>query len=260
MKKFTFFILATMMLAFPLLSQEKDDDNNTTRSSSYWNRSKVGGAGGVTPIVGMFDNKEIDKLLAGANLPILGTDPIYLIGGEGYGYIMFLKNVRMGGFGASGKKTVSVIEPVAGGTLRKEVEYNVSYGGFLIDYVQPIAYRLDIALGASIGGGEINLTMRRDDNGFKTWDTLWTEFGNPLTRATSYTRKLNGTFVVVNPHINIEYSLLTWLQIRVGAGYPLMFSPEWKLDEKYNINNVPSKIKTNGYTINAGIMFGFFGW
>ena len=260
MKKFIFFILATMMLAFPLLSQEKDDDNNTTRSSSYWNRSKVGGAGGVTPIVGMFDNKEIDKLLAGANLPILGTDPIYLIGGEGYGYIMFLKNVRMGGFGASGKKTVSVIEPVAGETLRKEVEYNVSYGGFLIDYVQPIAYRLDIALGASIGGGEINLTMRRDDNRFKTWDTLWTEFGNPLTRATSYTRKLNGTFVVFNPHINIEYSLLTWLQIRVGAGYPLMFSPEWKLDEKYNIDNVPSKIKANGYTINAGIMFGFFGW
>ncbi len=260
MKKFTFFILATMMLAFPLLSQEKDDDNNTTRSSSYWNRSKVGGAGGFTPIVGMFDNKEIDKFLRGANLPTLGTDPIYLIGGEGYGYIMFLRNVRMGGFGASGKKTVSVPEPIPGGNLRKEVEYNVSYGGFLVDYVQPVAYKLDVAVGASIGGGKINVTMRRDNGTFKDWNNLWSDFGNPSIQATNYTRQLKGSFVVFNPHVNIEYTLLTWLQLRIGAGYPIMFSPEWKLDEKYDVDNVPSKIKASGYTINAGIMFGFFGW
>ncbi len=261
MKKYTVFIVTTFLLAIPLLSQDKDDENdNSSRSNSYWNRSKIGGAGGVTPIVGMFDNKEIDKFLSGANLPTLGTDPIYLIGGEGYGYIMFLKNVRMGGFGASGKKTVSVIESVPGGNLRKEVEYNVSYGGFLVDYVQPIAYRLDIALGASIGGGELNLTMRRDDGKFKEWNTLWNDFGNSAIQSTNYTRNLKGTFVVFNPHVNIEYSLLTWLQLRIGAGYPIMFSPDWKLDEKYDINNVPSKIKVSGYTINAGIMFGFFGW
>jgi hypothetical protein len=258
MKKYTFYIIAALFLTIPLLSQDKDDDeNNTSRSYSYWNRSKIGGAGGFTPIAGMFDNKEMDKFLTSSGLPTLGSDPIYLIGGEGYGYIMFLKNVRMGGFGASGSKTVSSI---AAGNLKKEVEYNVSYGGFLMDYVQPIAYRLDVALGASIGSGEINITMRRDDAGFKTWDTLWTDFGNLSTKAGSYTRKLNGTFVVFNPHINIEYSLLTWLQIRIGAGYPIMFSPEWKLDEKYDINNVPSKIKASGYTVNAGIMFGFFGW
>jgi hypothetical protein len=258
MKKQFVLILASLFLAIPLISQDKEDEeDNSSTSRSYWNRSKIGGAGGVTPIVGMFDNKEIDKFLKSSGLPALGTDPIYLIGGEGYGYIMFLKNIRMGGFGASGGKTVATI---GAGNLRKEVEYNVSYGGFLVDYVQPIAYRLDIALGASIGGGEVNLTMRRDDGGFKTWDTLWTDFGNPSKLTSSYTRKLNGTFVVFTPHINIEYSLLTWLQLRIGAGYPIMFSPEWKLDEKYDINNVPSKIKVSGYTINAGIMFGFFGW
>ncbi|MFA6456327.1 MAG: hypothetical protein WCW40_05845, partial [Bacteroidota bacterium] len=69
-----------------------------------------------------------------------------------------------------------------------------------------------------------------------------------------------GGFAVFNPHINIEYTLLTWLQLRIGAGYPIMFSSEWKLDDKFDIDAVPSKIKANGYTINAGIMFGFFGW
>ncbi|MFA6467561.1 MAG: hypothetical protein WCW35_01595 [Bacteroidota bacterium] len=267
MKKYFYLLLAAVMFALPLLSQDKDeegdeqDEDSGRRSYSYWNRSKLGGAGGFTPIVGMFDNKEIDKYLTGAGLPSLGSDPIYLIGGEGYGYIMFLRNVRMGGFGVSGHKTVSAVQAVtAGGNVKKEVDYSVSYGGFLIDYVQPIAYRLDVSFGASIGGGAIGLTMRRDDGNFKDWNNLWNEYGNVNTQSTNYTRRITGGFAVFNPRVNIEYTLLTWMQIRIGAGYPIMFSPEWKLDDKYDIEAVPSKIKTNGYTVNAGVMFGFFGW
>jgi hypothetical protein len=263
MKYFIYFITAVITLCVPLIAQDKenDDEENDRPSRSYWNRAKLGGAGGVTPIVGMFDNKEIDTYLKSTGLPVLGSDPMYLIGGEGYGYIMFLRNVRMGGFGATGNKSVSVVSvDTLGRNLKKSVDYEVSYGGFLMDYVQPVAYRLDIAFGASIGAGEINVTMRRDDGKFKDWNNLWNEFGNPYVQSTNYTRRLNGTFVVFNPHVNIEYAILSWLQLRVGAGYPMMFSPEWKLDDNYEINSVPAKIKTNGYTINAGIMFGFFGW
>lgn len=266
MKTLKLFLIAFLMTSIPMLAQDKDkdkdeDEEDTYSSPSVWHRTKIGGAGGVTPIVGMFDNKEIDTYLKGAGLPTIGTEPMYLIGGEGYGYIMFLKNVRMGGGGATGMVTKNVIQvDTLGRSLKKEVDYEVSYGGFLMDYVQPIAPRLDIAIGASIGGGEMNITMRRDDEKFKKWDGLWNEFGNPYTQSTNYTRKLNGTYVVFNPHINIEYTLLTWLQLRVGAGYPMMFSPDWKLDEKYDVNNVPSSLKLKGYTINAGIMFGYFGW
>ncbi len=255
MKTVLFVIFTALLTALPVSAQDNDDDNQT-RSSSYMNRSKLGGAGGITPVVGMFDNAEIDKYLASAGLPVFGSDPIYLVGGEGYGYIMFLRNVRMGGFGVSGVRSVNSIT----GNVKKEVDYTLSYGGFMIDYVQPIAYRLDVAVGASIGGGAINLTMRRDDGSFKQWDSLWSSFGD-LSRPTSnYTRTMTGSFVTFNPHVNIEYTLLTWLQLRVGVGYPIMFSPEWKLDNQYEINGVPSKIKTDGYTVNAGIMFGFFGW
>ena len=251
-------VLLLIVISMPVFAQEKDDDDDDN-GYSYWNKRKVGGAGGVTPIVGMFDNKEIDKYLTGARLPALGSDPIYLVGGEGYGYIMFLKNVRMGGWGATGSRTVSALENIFGGTLKKEVEYKITYGGFLVDYVQPVAYKLDVALGASIGGGSIDITMRRDDGSFKNWNTLWSEYGDSSSTP-NFTRHMEGSFVVLNPHVSVEYTLLTWLQLRVGVGYPLMFSPEWKLDDKIEINNVPSKTKLNGYTINAGIMFGFFGW
>jgi hypothetical protein len=257
-----FLLLALLMLcSLPMIAQEDDEDEKDRREYSYWNRTKIGGSGGVTPIVGMFDNVEIDKFLTSAGMPTLGTDPLYLIGGEGHAYIMFLKNVRMGGFGAAGGKTVSAIQPITGGgSLRKEVDYKVSYGGFLIDYVQPVAYRLDVSIGASIGGGEMSFTMRRDNGNFKDWTTEWNDFGNPNSSAIGYTKKLTGTFVVFTPRVNIEYTLLTWLQLRIGAGYPVMYSPEWKLDDQYEVNAVPSKIKLNGYTINAGIMFGYFGW
>jgi hypothetical protein len=261
MKTFLYFIITAITISFPLIAQDKDEDEDdySRNRSAYWNRTKLGGAGGVTPMIGMFDNKEIDKYLKGAGLPTIGSEPMYLIGGEGYGYIMFLRNVRMGGFGATGVHSVEVVDTV-GADLKKSVEYEVSYGGFLMDYVQPVAHKLDIAIGASIGGGEINVTMRRDDGKFKDWTNLWNEYGNQNVQTNNYTRRLNGTFVVFTPHISIEYTILTWMQIRVGAGYPMMFSPEWKLDDKYELNGVPSKIKTNGYTINAGIMFGYFGW
>ncbi|MFZ4619320.1 MAG: hypothetical protein ACOYNS_02085 [Bacteroidota bacterium] len=260
MKNIFYFLMVLLVCSIPMIAQDKDDDNNE-REYSYWNRTKIGGAGGVTPLVGFFDNKEVDKFLTSAGMPTLGSDPLYLIGGEGYGYIMFLKNVRMGGFGVTGRKTVSAIQPITGGgNLKKEVDYEVSYGGFLIDYVQPIAYRLDVSIGASIGGGQMNFTMRRDNGNFKDWATEWSDFGNPNSQAVNYTKHLNGTFVVFNPRVAVEYTLLTWLQLRIGAGYPIMYSPTWQLDEKYEVNAVPSKIKLNGYTVNAGIMFGFFGW
>ncbi len=249
-------ICLILAISFTAIAQDDKDEND--RGYSYWNRTKIGGAGGVTPVVGMFDNKGIDAYLSKAGLPTLGSDPMYLIGGEGYGYIMFLKNVRMGGFGVTGTQTVNKYDAIA--NVRKEVDYTVSYGGFLMDYVQPIAYKLDVALGASIGGGMVEITMRRDNGNFKEWDTLWANYGDVNRLTSSYTRKLQGSYVVFTPHINIEYTLLTWMQLRVGVGYPIMFSPEWQLDEKYEVNSVPSNIKASGYTINAGIMFGFFGW
>jgi len=216
-------------------------------------RVKVGGAGGVVPSLGLFKNDEINKTLKSIGMPELNTDPMVLVGGEGYGYIMFLPNLRIGGFGTGGKKSASMLA----GSVKKEVDYNVSYGGFLMDYVVPVTNRLDIAGGFTIGGGTIEIEMSRDDGGFKKWGDLWTEYG-ANTPATNVTRSLAGTFVAFNPHLNIEYSVLTWMQLRVGVGYPILFNPTWELNKTDEIQNVPSNLKTDGVTINGGIMFGFF--
>lgn len=259
MKLKIFFVVLLLGASLSLFAQDKDTNEEDNKDWDKPMKTKIGGAGGMISHIAFFDNAGIDKTLKVAGLPVLGSDPIYLVGGEGYGYIMFLKNVRFGGFGVQGSKTVSSIQNL-GGTLnlKKEVEYTVSYSGFLVDYVLPIADKLDLSAGLTIGSGNVNIRMTRDDNSAKIWDSVWTEYGSITSQSRNYTRKLTGSFAVVNPHASIEYALLRWMQLRVGVSYPIMFSPEWKLDDKFLLDGVPSSIKTNGYTITAGLMFGFF--
>lgn len=187
-------------------------------------------------------------------MPALSSDPMVLVGGEGYGYIMFLPNLRIGGFGTGGQQSIDMLDA---GNVYKSVDYRISYGGFLIDYVVPVSNRFDIACGFTLGGGSTEVVMTRDDGGFKKWGDLWSEFGtNSPTK--NVTRSLSGAFVAFNPHLNFEYSLLTWMQIRVGVGYPMYFNADWQLNNSEEIQSVPSNLKPDGIMINGGLMFGFF--
>lgn len=254
MKKWAF--IACLILlggTAPLLAQQNNDESdNDLKEPRYM---KVGGAGGVVTSLGFFKNDEINKTLKSVGMPSLNSDPMVLVGGEGYGYIMFLPNLRIGGFGTGGYRTISLYEPET--NVKKDVEYHIRYSGFLADYVVPVAHHFDIAGGLTIGSGSIEILMTRDNGGFKRWDDICTEFGaNAQTK--NVTRSLSGTFVSVNPHLNFEYTLLTWMQLRVGVGYPMLFNADWQLNDNADILNVPTALKPDGITINGGIMFGFF--
>ncbi len=249
-------ILFACMIVLGSSSHVTAQQNDDT-SEKEWKeppRVKVGGAGGVVTSLGFFKNDEINKTLKGIGMPALSSDPMVLVGGEGYGYIMFLPNLRIGGFGQGGHQTVSTLDAA---NVQREVEYHVSYGGFLMDYVVPVTHRLDIAGGFTIGGGSIEILMSRDDGGFKKWGDLWSEFGNN-DPTHNVTRSMSGAFVAFNPHLTVEYSLLTWMQLRVGVGYPMMFNASWQLNDKQDIMNVPSNLRPDGITVNGALMFGFF--
>lgn len=253
MNRFVTLLALTCILAVASFAQDDDSSYEATRYRHP--KIKLGGAGGFTPAWGLFNFDEINKALTSARIPALKNEPMYLAGGEGYGYIMFLRNVRMGGSGVTGTLTTTSYDPVT--NIKKDVNYHVSYGGFLIDYVIPLADRLDCAIGFTIGGGSIDITTTSDDGKFKQWNQLWTEFGNGDS-TTNVTRHLNGSFFTLQPGIKIEYAILKWFQLRVGVSYPYMSGASWKLEDDKEILGVPENLKTNGPVINAGIMFGFF--
>ncbi|MGE5313373.1 MAG: hypothetical protein ACM3Q4_01620 [Acidobacteriota bacterium] len=247
-------VCCALALSVPVMAQQEEDEN-TDNAFEAPRSVKVGGAGGVITSLGLFKNEEINRTLRSIGMPELDKNQMVLVGGEGYGYIMFLPNLRIGGFGTGGRQKVSTLTSTP--NVKKEVSYHVSYGGFLVDYVVPVAHRFDIAGGFTIGAGTIDIEMTRDDGGFRRWGDIWNEYGvNAPT--TNISRSLSGTFVSFNPHINLEFSILAWMQFRVGVGYPILFSPTWQMDNRTDIDNVPTQLKPDGMTINAGLMFGFF--
>ncbi len=250
-------ILTLLGLILILASASLAQDDDTTYESARYRKPKikVGGAGGFTPAWALFNFDEINKALTTAGIPAFKKEPMYLAGGEGYGYIMFLRNVRMGGSGVVGTLTATSYDPVT--NIKKDVNYHVSYGGFLIDYVVPLGDRIDFAVGLTIGGGSIDITTTSDDGKYKQWGQIWSEFGNN-DPTINVTRHLNGSFFTLQPSVKIEYALLRWFQLRVGVSYPYMSGASWKLEDDKEILGVPDNLKTNGPVITAGIMFGFF--
>lgn len=231
--------------------QNIDTGDNELKSPK---RVRVGGALGFIPSLALFKNDEINKTLKKIGMPQLSSDPMVLVGGEGYGYIMFVPNLRIGGFGTGGYQDVTMIDAA---NIKKNVEYHVSYGGFLMDYVVPVTQHFDIAGGFTIGAGTVEIVMTRDDGSFKKWENITTDFGTNIP-ATNVTQTLTGSFVAFNPHVNLEYTILPWVQLRVGVGYPIFFSSAWELNKRDEIQNVPSNLKPDGVTINGGIMVGLF--
>jgi hypothetical protein len=60
------------------------------------------------------------------------------------------------------------------------------------------------------------------------------------------------------PAVNIEYGILGWLGVRLGASYVGMSAPSWTVDDQYDLLGVPSKVSGKGFMVNMGIFIGTF--
>jgi hypothetical protein len=219
---------------------------------------KVGLFGGFTPAWLFVDMKSINDYVVKSNGAPLSEHGIFMVGGAGSAYIMLVPNLRVGGLGMSGGVTSSSVQ----NGVRRDTEVHVGFGGVTIEYVVPLVEHLDLAFGSMLGGGGMDIILREDLGGNKTWDQEWATFGSSNPQAgyqvSSISRKLGGSFFVLVPSANVEYAVLPWLAFRLGASYVAMISPSWTLDDKYDLLNVPSTISGKGFMINFGILAGTF--
>lgn len=217
--------------------------------------SRMGGAGGFTPYVLFWNIENINSAIKSDAGPTLSKQPIILYGGEGYGYIMLIENLRIGGMGASGTVKSSSVT----GATRMDLETNVSLGGITINYVMPISQRLDFTIGSVIGWGGIDLKLRRDNWGVKKWDDILNQWGSGgIITISDFSHKLKGSFFVYKPNIKLEYAILRWLSVRIGVGYFGMTGGKWKLDDEFELIGVPDKLNASGFILDSGIFIGTF--
>jgi hypothetical protein len=250
MRKAFLLFIAVSTLAAASLAQEDIIPPKRSRMA------KMGLFGGFTPSYLMPDLGGINTFLTGAKAAPLSTGGLFLWGGAGAAYIMVVPNLRVGGMGVGGSLTSST--PDAQG-IRRDAELRIGWGGVTIEYVIPVVERFDVAVGTLIGHGGLDLTIRKSNGGTESWTNEQTQFGAGLTgTSNTVSRALNGSFWILTPSVNVEYAVLGWMAIRVGASYAAMIGPSWKVDGTYDLLNVPDTINGKGVMINAGLLVGIF--
>ncbi len=209
--------------------------------------------GGFTPGWLAIDVAPINDFLVGGKGDPLKDNGVFMYGGGGAAYIMLIPNFRVGGQGMSGSLKSTSLD----GNFRRDAELNVSFGGVTLEYVIPVVERLDVAVGAMLGAGGLDLTLRQSNGGTNTWLNEKDWFGS-VGVVPNTTRTFSGSFFVFVPSVNVEYALLGWFALRLGASYSVMAFPSWQVDGKYDLLGVPSKVSGRGFMIQAGLMVGTF--
>ena len=148
---------------------------------------------------------------------------------------------------------------IDGNAIRRDAELGVGIGAVTIEYVVPVVERLDVAFGAMLGWGWLELTLRQSNGGPNTWVGEQDLFGAWTAGSPgNMTRTLSGSYFLWAPTLNVEYAFLSWLGARVGVSYVGMSFPSWDVDGKHELLGVPSEVTGKGLMIQAGLFVGTF--
>ncbi|MBI4811237.1 MAG: hypothetical protein HY800_07345, partial [Ignavibacteriales bacterium] len=131
MYRYFLFLSVLAILTLPILAQEDEEEPLPPKRSI---QSKIGGAGGFTQNLLFMDLNPINEYLKKSNCAEFDKTPMLLLGGQGFGYIMIVPNLRIGGLGAGGALTSTSLDTSLPMDMRREVELSVGFGGVTIEY------------------------------------------------------------------------------------------------------------------------------
>lgn len=205
-----------------------------------------GGGGGF---VAGWHIPQIDPLnlkLREIGFPELSTNGMLTTGGGGFIYIGFVKNLRLGGMGFGG----SISSSSKNGNENLEAVYSIGGGGLTVEYTLPFVKDIGVSLGLIMGGGSHSIELYKNNGSF-SWDEMPGSQNN-------ISRKLENSFWIFSPTLNVEIPVYRFAALRLGTGYQFTLIGEWKADNKQTITGVPSGLKSDGLFIQIGLMAGFF--
>lgn len=209
-----------------------------------------GGGGGYTPGWIFVNVDELNKQLISFGSGQLSKNGFYTSGGAGFLYIGFIPNLRIGGMGFGGSTSESSLSD---GFLREAV-YQISGGGFTVEYTLPFIKDIAVSVGSIIGGGSVNIELHRNSGNFD-WQNLWQE-----TSTNNISRRLSNGFFLFSPNINVDIPFNRFVSLRIGGGYQIAISGDWEIENERQLFNVPSKLNGNGFFIQSGLFLGFFSY
>lgn len=217
-------------------------------------------AGGYTGTFFMANTNELNSILQ--NVYSFDSDaissPIYMNGFEIFTGLPFLTNFRAGFYSRTGSTLQE--KNISDNTVRY-AEYAISNSGINFEYAFVPFKKFAITFGTGIGWGNIELDIYQSQNSID-WNNIAAE-----QPANNFFHRAEAGFLSVEPKLNIEYAVQSWLALKLGANYTLsimetgIFSDaKWQYNQSSSINNFPNEINASGIGINFGIMIGLFNY
>ena len=214
-----------------------------------------GGGIGYVPTWYIPNLDPINKEVTSAGLPELSTSGFYSSGIAGFIYIGFVKNLRVGGMGFGGSLSSSrTID-----NLNHEVIYSLNGGGVTVEYTLPFIKNFGVSIGGVLGSGNLELDIYRNAGQYN-WEGIWEEFSDPEIASENYSRKLENSFWMFTPTLNIDYPIYRFVSLRLGVGYQLTFADDWTADNDQSVSNIPSDLNGNSFFVQSGVFIGFFSY
>lgn len=217
-----------------------------SQSQTYFD-APFGGGVGFFPGAQFVNLKDLDAQLNSASLPKFNNETVFITGGGGYIYIGFIPQLRIGGLGYGGTKSISHLK----NDISYQVDYSLGVGGFTVEYTLPFVKDIAISLGAILGGGEIAVEYYENIQSF-SWPTIISS-----SQKNNYT-KLKNDFFLFSPTLNFDVPIYRFLALRLGGGYQLAVGGKWKVNNDQTLFNAPDSFNGNSFFIHTGIYFGFF--
>jgi len=212
-----------------------------------------GGGIGYVPAWYVPNIDPINSQLNAIGMTELSSSGFYSSGIAGFLYVGFVKNLRVGGMGYGG--SISTSQTID--NVHREAVYSLGGGGLTVEYTLPFIKDIGVSVGAAIGSGNLELDIYRNSGDF-IWEGTWEELSNPNISSESYNRKLENSFWMITPTINLDYPIYRFVSLRLGVGYQLTFADEWSADNDQPVSNIPSDLNSNSFFIQSGIFIGFF--
>ncbi len=183
---------------------------------------------------------------------------VWMIGGQGFVTVPWVKNLRLGGMGYGGTSTdCGCLDTTIGGAaVNRYLTYSVGYGALTIDYVLPLQTgRFHIVPGVALGYGSVNIYARQSQK--RSQFDLGADFnGNSI----DYTHTYSAPFFLYMPQLQFEYSPIGLLMFRLTAGYQGTSMGTWTVDQGVSLGNTSalSGIKGSGFIVSVGAFLGLF--
>lgn len=194
-------------------------------------------------------NSEISK----AGFPNFSKGEFISTGFSGFIDVPVIKGLRIGGLGYGYSNSVSS-RTIS--NTEKFVELSYSMGGVSLEYSGKFSDLFDYTLGGVLGYGTLRLNFSNFGEKNKNWNI--NNYASDTTGSDYYTKKLSAGVYSINPQAGIGFHPLKYIYLKLNAGYLFSVNTKWKLEEVFEVSNVPSGIKADGFHFNLGIYVGLF--